>query len=136
MKISNFSKISSNIFGSRVTGFIRDILFANYLGANLMSDAFLFAYRLPNLFRRIFAEGSMNSVFIPLYVNQEKMNSKSANDFIWIVFNFFFVITLFLSSVIDYYFSFFDICDSIISIEFSFECERKIFFTFLLISNS
>ena len=42
MKISNFAKISSNILGSRVTGFIRDILFANYLGANLMSDAFLF----------------------------------------------------------------------------------------------
>ncbi len=103
MKISNFSKISSNIFGSRVTGFIRDILFANYLGANLMSDAFLFAYRLPNLFRRIFAEGSMNSVFIPLYVNQEKMNSKSANDFIWIVFNFFFVITLFLSLLIFFF---------------------------------
>ena len=103
MKISNFSKISSNIFGSRVTGFIRDILFANYLGANLMSDAFLFAYRLPNLFRRIFAEGSMNSVFIPLYVNQEIMNSKSANDFIWIVFNFFFVITLFLSFLIFFF---------------------------------
>jgi len=103
MKISNFSKISSNIFGSRVTGFIRDILFANYLGANLMSDAFLFAYRLPNLFRRIFAEGSMNSVFIPLYVNQEKMNSKSAHDFIWIVFNFFFVITLFLSFLIFFF---------------------------------
>ncbi len=103
MKISNFSKISSNIFGSRVTGFIRDILFANYLGANYMSDAFLFAYRLPNLFRRIFAEGSMNSVFIPLYVNQEKMNSKSANDFIWIVFNFFFVITLFLSFLIFFF---------------------------------
>ncbi len=103
MKISNFSKISSNIFGSRVTGFIRDILFANYLGANLMSDAFLFAYRLPNLFRRIFAEGSMNSVFIPLYVNQEKTNSKSANDFIWIVFNFFFVITLFFSFLIFFF---------------------------------
>ncbi len=103
MKISNFSKISSNIFGSRVTGFIRDIFFANYLGANLMSDAFLFAYRLPNLFRRIFAEGSMNSVFVPLYVNQEKMNSKSANDFIWIVFNFFFVITLFLSFLIFFF---------------------------------
>ncbi len=103
MKISNFSKISSNIFGSRVTGFIRDILFANYLGANLMSDAFLFAYRLPNLFRRIFAEGSMNSVFIPLYTKQEKMNSKSANDFIWIVFNFFFVITLFLSFLIFFF---------------------------------
>ena len=68
-----------------------------------MSDAFLFAYRLPNLFRRIFAEGSMNSVFIPLYVNQEQMNSKSANDFIWIVFNFFFVITLFLSFLIFFF---------------------------------
>ncbi len=103
MKISNFSKISSNIFGSRVTGFIRDILFANYLGANLMSDAFLFAYKLPNLFRRIFAEGSMNSVFIPLYVNQEKMNSKSSNDFIWIVFNFFFVITLFITFLVFFF---------------------------------
>ena len=100
MKISNFSKISTNIFGSRVTGFIRDILFANYLGANLMSDAFLFAFRLPNLFRRIFAEGSMNSVFIPLYVNQEKINSKIAKDFIWIIFHFFFVITLFISFLI------------------------------------
>ena len=100
MKISNFSKISTNIFGSRVTGFFRDILFANYLGANLMSDAFLFAFRLPNLFRRIFAEGSMNSVFIPLYVNQEKINSKMSKDFIWIIFNFFFVITLFISFLI------------------------------------
>ena len=103
MKISNFSKISSNIFGSRVTGFIRDILFANYLGANLMSDAFLFAFRLPNLFRRIFAEGSMNSVFIPLYIKQEKLNSKLANDFIWIIFNFFFLITLFLSILIFFF---------------------------------
>ncbi len=100
MKISNFSKISTNIFGSRVTGFFRDILFANYLGANLMSDAFLFAFRLPNLFRRIFAEGSMNSVFIPLYVNQEKINSKMSKDFIWIIFNFFFVTTLFISFLI------------------------------------
>ena len=100
MKISNFAKISSNILGSRVTGFIRDILFANYLGANLMSDAFLFAFRLPNLFRRIFAEGSMNSVFVPLYLKQEKSNSKIANDFIWIIFNFFFIVTIFINCVV------------------------------------
>ena len=104
MRVSNFSKISSNILGSRLTGFIRDILFANYLGANILSDAFLFAFRLPNLFRRIFAEGSMNSVFIPLYINQDKLNSKTANDFIWIIFNFFFVITLSLSILV-YFFS-------------------------------
>ena len=60
MKISNFSKITSNILGSRLTGFIRDVLLANFLGANVLSDAFLFAYRLPNLFRRIFAEGAVN----------------------------------------------------------------------------
>ena len=103
MKISNFSKISFNILGSRVTGFIRDILFANYLGANLMSDAFLFAFKLPNLFRRIFAEGSMNSVFIPLYANQEKLNPKIANDFIWLIFNFFFVITFIITLLIFYF---------------------------------
>ena len=70
MKLNNFSKISSNIFSSRVTGFFRDVLFANFLGANILSDAFLFAFRLPNLFRRILAEGAMNSVFIPLYIKQ------------------------------------------------------------------
>ena len=74
MKVNNFSKITINIFGSRITGLIRDILLANYLGANLLADAFLFAFRLPNLFRRIFAEGAVNSVFIPLFVKEEKEN--------------------------------------------------------------
>ena len=100
MKLNNFSKITSNILGSRVTGFLRDVLFANYLGANLLSDAFLFAYRLPNLFRRIFAEGAVNSVFIPMYVNQEKENPKLSNDFIWCIFIIFFFITAFLSILI------------------------------------
>ena len=93
MKINNFSKITSNILWSRLTGFIRDVLLANFLGANLLSDAFLFAYRLPNLFRRIFAEGAVNSVFIPMYVNLEKENKKLSNDFIWFIFIIFFIFT-------------------------------------------
>ena len=93
MKINNFSKITLNILGSRLTGFIRDVLLANFLGANLLSDAFLFAYRLPNLFRRIFAEGAVNSVFIPMYVNLEKENKKLSNDFIWFIFIIFFIFT-------------------------------------------
>ena len=100
MKLNNFSKITSNILGSRITGFIRDILFANFLGANLLSDAFLFAFRLPNLFRRIFAEGAVNSVFIPMYVNQEKDNAKIANEFIWIIFIVLFFITSFISILV------------------------------------
>ena len=93
MKLNNFSKISSNIFSSRVTGFFRDVLFANFLGANILSDAFLFAFRLPNLFRRILAEGAMNSVFIPLYIRQSKKSQSLASDFTSAVFLIFLSIT-------------------------------------------
>ena len=93
MKLNNFSKISSNIFSSRVTGFFRDVLFANFLGANILSDAFLFAFRLPNLFRRILAEGAMNSVFIPLYIRQSKESQSLARDFTSAVFLIFLSIT-------------------------------------------
>ena len=93
MKLNNFSKISSNIFSSRVTGFFRDVLFANFLGANILSDAFLFAFRLPNLFRRILAEGAMNSVFIPLYIRQSKESQSLAHDFTSAVFLIFLSIT-------------------------------------------
>jgi putative peptidoglycan lipid II flippase len=52
---------------SRVTGFIRDIIMASILGAGPMSDAFLVAFRLPNNFRAIFAEGAFNAAFLPRY---------------------------------------------------------------------
>ena len=104
MKINNFSKISSNIFSSRVTGFFRDVLFANFLGANILSDVFLFAFRLPNLFRRILAEGVMNSVFIPLYIKQSKESQTLANDFTSAIFLIFLIITS-LMTVIVYFFS-------------------------------
>ena len=104
MKINNFSKISSNIFSSRVTGFFRDVLFANFLGANILSDAFLFAFRLPNLFRRILAEGVMNSVFIPLYIRQSKESQSLANDFTSAIFLIFLLITS-IMTVLVYFFS-------------------------------
>ena len=97
MKFNNFSKITSNILGSRLTGFFRDVLFANYLGANMLSDAFLFAYRLPNLFRRIFAEGAVNSVLIPMFINQQKENEHRAVEFFWSVFLIFLLLTSILS---------------------------------------
>ncbi len=52
---------------SRVLGFIRDILIARVLGAGLEADAFFIAFRFPNLFRRLFAEGAFNAAFVPLY---------------------------------------------------------------------
>src|SRR6202453_3456062 len=52
---------------SRLTGFFRDIMLAAILGAGPVADAFFFAFRLPNHFRAIFAEGAFNAAFIPAY---------------------------------------------------------------------
>ncbi|WP_375402459.1 murein biosynthesis integral membrane protein MurJ [uncultured Sphingomonas sp.] len=52
---------------SRVLGLIRDALFARFVGAGFASDAFLVAFRLPNLFRALFAEGAFSAAFIPLF---------------------------------------------------------------------
>lgn len=93
MKISNLSKISSNIFLSRITGLFRDILFANFLGASLLSDAFMFAFRLPNLFRRILAEGVTNSVFIPLYLEHQIKSSQDSSKFYSLIILLFLVLT-------------------------------------------
>jgi putative peptidoglycan lipid II flippase len=53
--------------GSRVMGFVRDILIAALLGAGPVADAFFVANRLPNLFRRLFGEGAFNSAFVPVF---------------------------------------------------------------------
>ena len=66
-----FKSIFSNSFGiliSRVSGLVRDILMTSVLGANMWSDIFLMAFKFPNLFRRIFAEGSFTQSFIPSYI--------------------------------------------------------------------
>jgi putative peptidoglycan lipid II flippase len=52
---------------SRILGFVRDILIARYFGAGLYSDAFFVAFRIPNIFRRLFAEGSLSISFIPVF---------------------------------------------------------------------
>jgi putative peptidoglycan lipid II flippase len=51
---------------SRVVGMVREILMARYLGAGFAADAFLVAFRLPNLFRSLFAEGAFSAAFVPL----------------------------------------------------------------------
>ena len=52
---------------SRVLGLVRDSLFARYVGAGFASDAFLIAFRLPNMFRALFAEGAFSAAFIPMF---------------------------------------------------------------------
>jgi len=63
---------------SRIFGFIRDIFVAQFAGTGTLADAFFIAFRLPNLFRRWFAEGAFNVAFVPLFT--KKLNTVGADD--------------------------------------------------------
>jgi putative peptidoglycan lipid II flippase len=73
----SFFTISFFISLSRILGFIRDILIARYVGVSVLSDAFFAAFRLPNFFRRVFAEGAFNSSFVPIFI--EKLDNKKSH---------------------------------------------------------
>src|SRR6266704_3013938 len=67
---------------SRLTGFFRDVLMAAVLGAGPVADAFLVAFRLPNHFRAIFAEGAFNAAFVPAYARiREQGGAEAARKF-------------------------------------------------------
>ena len=55
---------------SRVLGFVRDILIAAFLGSGPIAEAFFVAFRLPNMFRRFFAEGAFNMAFVPMFAKR------------------------------------------------------------------
>ncbi len=58
--------ISSMTFVSRILGFLRDVLIARIFGAGIATDAFFVAFRIPNLLRRLFAEGAFSQAFVPI----------------------------------------------------------------------
>lgn len=72
---------TSGIALSRILGFIRDLLTASALGASVYSDIFFVAFKLPNLFRRIFAEGAFTQVFMPAFIKTAKKAHFSATIF-------------------------------------------------------
>jgi putative peptidoglycan lipid II flippase len=51
---------------SRITGMLRELLIASLFGASALTDAFNVAFRIPNLFRRLFAEGAFSQAFVPV----------------------------------------------------------------------
>ena len=83
---------------SRVLGFVRDILVAAFLGAGPVADAFFVAFKLPNFFRRLFAEGAFNAAFVPLFArHMSEGGAGAARGFaeevmsVFVVFLLFFV---------------------------------------------
>ncbi len=68
MKLKSIFTNSFGILFSRVTGLIRDVIMASALGASIYTDMFFIAFKFPNLFRRIFAEGAFTQAFMPSFV--------------------------------------------------------------------
>lgn len=86
--------IFTNSFGiliSRILGFIRDLLTASILGANIYSDIFFIAFKFPNLFRRIFAEGAFTQAFLPSFINSKYRSEFTTKVFIYFVTTIFFI---------------------------------------------
>jgi putative peptidoglycan lipid II flippase len=74
---------------SRILGFARDMIFALYFGATGTSDTFFAAFRIPNLLRELFAEGSMSSAFIPVLTEyRQKRGDEEANRLVKVTFTF------------------------------------------------
>ena len=81
---------------SRVLGYLRDILIAVFLGASIFADAFFVAFRIPNTFRRLFAEGTFNAAFIPSYISAKVENKKKGKEFADEVLSLLILILLFI----------------------------------------
>lgn len=63
---------------SRVLGFVRESVYAGFMGVGLVSDAFYYALAIPNLFRRLLGEGALTAAFIPIFKNKEKCEGDAA----------------------------------------------------------
>ncbi|MBT9438848.1 MAG: murein biosynthesis integral membrane protein MurJ [Deltaproteobacteria bacterium] len=93
---------------SRIFGFIRDVVIAWFFGAGLSSDAFFVAFRIPNLLRRLFAEGSLSIAFLPVFTecltNQGKNEAfklaRSAIRLLSVILVITVIIGIFLSPII------------------------------------
>jgi len=86
---------------SRLLGYLRDVLIAIFLGTGFIADAFFVAFRIPNTFRRLFAEGTFNAAFVPSYTSELVKNKSKSNKFANEIFNLLLCGLLFLVLVIE-----------------------------------
>ncbi|MEP3438991.1 MAG: murein biosynthesis integral membrane protein MurJ [Hoeflea sp.] len=76
--IKKFASVGGATMASRVLGFVREAMIAAFLGAGPVADAFYAAFRFPNLFRRLFAEGAFNAAFVPLFAREIEAGGQAA----------------------------------------------------------
>src|SRR6202008_2444603 len=63
---------------SRIVGFLRDVVLSAVLGSGPIADAFIVAFKLPNLFRRLFPEGAFSAAFVPLFARELQGEGRDA----------------------------------------------------------
>lgn len=80
LMLKNMSLVSLGIMISRILGYFRDMLVANVFGAGFYADAFYAAFRIPNLFRRLFGESSLNAAFVPVFSEYITKESKQKTE--------------------------------------------------------
>ena len=78
--LKSASTVSLLTLASRVTGLVRDLLMASVFGANALTDAFNVAFRIPNLFRRLFAEGAFSQAFVPVLATTKAQSGDEATQ--------------------------------------------------------
>ncbi|UQY32883.1 murein biosynthesis integral membrane protein MurJ [Pseudomonas fulva] len=76
--LKSLAAVSSITMLSRVLGFVRDTIMARIFGAGIASDAFVVAFKLPNLLRRIFAEGAFSQAFVPILAEYKTQKGEEA----------------------------------------------------------
>lgn len=76
--LKSLAAVSSITMISRVLGFVRDTLLARIFGASMATDAFFIAFKLPNLLRRIFAEGAFSQAFVPILAEYKSQQGEEA----------------------------------------------------------
>ena len=86
---------------SRLLGYLRDILIAIFLGTGMLADAFFVAFRIPNTFRRLFAEGTFNAAFVPSYTSELVKSKSKSNLFANQIFNLLLIVLLIFIFVIE-----------------------------------
>lgn len=95
MKLKSIFTNSFGILFSRITGLTRDVIMASALGASIYTDMFFIAFKLPNLFRRIFAEGAFTQAFMPSFVASKHKGVFATAIFLrFILFIFFMSLTV------------------------------------------
>jgi putative peptidoglycan lipid II flippase len=84
--IKSTIKMAIATFMSRVLGLVREQVMAAYFGASGITDAFLVAFRIPNLLRDLFAEGAFSSAFVPTFVEANQESKEESRELLWTLF--------------------------------------------------